>query len=172
MKDRKATSFGGVHSGAPTDAVFSPDGRWVAYSASMPSTPVDRVVYVQPVPPTGATFQIPALELGGYRHPQWSPDGKELFYWIGGNVRMRVVTVTTQPTLAFGNPSPISIPPYWLDTANDVTRQYDVARDGQKFVGIIVAGAAGSTEAGAPAASQIQVVLNWFEELKTRVPVK
>ena len=31
---------------------------------------------------------------------------------------------------------------------------------------------AAQTQAGAPAAQQIQVVLNWFEELKAKVPTK
>ena len=30
----------------------------------------------------------------------------------------------------------------------------------------------GQTQSGVPAAPQIQVVLNWFEELKRRAPVK
>jgi serine/threonine-protein kinase len=171
LRDRKAMPFAAVHSGAPTDAVLSPDGRWVAYAASMTTDQGQRVVYVQPVPATGATYQIPALEAGGYRHPRWSPDGKELFYIIGGN-RMRAVAVTTQPTLAFGNPVPIPKPGFWLDTAGDAARRYDVTADGQKFVAIITAGSAGSTVAGAPTTSQIQVVLNWFEELKARVPTQ
>jgi hypothetical protein len=44
--------------------------------------------------------------------------------------------------------------------------------DGQKFVGIIAAGAAGSTQPGGPSNPQIQVVLNWSEELRARVPTK
>jgi dipeptidyl aminopeptidase/acylaminoacyl peptidase len=172
LKDKKATLFGGVRSASPTDAVFSPDGRWVTYSASTPADVGQRVVYVQPVPPTGATYQIPVLEPGGYRHPRWSPDGKELFYTIGGNVRMRAVAVTTRPTLAFGNPVPVPKPAFWFDNATDVARRYDVTSDGQKFVVIIGAGSAGSAAAGASPTSQIQVVLNWFTELQQRVPTR
>jgi dipeptidyl aminopeptidase/acylaminoacyl peptidase len=170
LKERKATSFGSIRSASPTDAVFSPDGRWVAYSAQTVNE--NRVVYVQPFPPTGATYQLPVLEAGGYRHPRWSPDGKELFYWSGGNVRMRAVAVTTQPTFAFGNPTPIPNPTYWLDTVADAARQYDVTADGQRFVGRIVPGSANSTDAGAAMNAEIQVVLNWFEDLKARVPTK
>ena len=42
---------------------------------------------------------------------------------------------------------------------------YDVAPDGQRFVMI----QEGGQDSGAP--QQINVVLNWFEELKRRVPV-
>jgi dipeptidyl aminopeptidase/acylaminoacyl peptidase len=172
LKDKKATPFGAVRSGTPTDAVFSPDGRWVAYSTS-PTTVRQRLAYVQPVPATGATYQIPAVEAGDYRHPRWSPDGKELFYVIGGgsNVRMRAVAVTTQPALAFGNPVPIPMPGgSGFDGIADVARRYDVMRDGQKFVALINTALAGVTGAGAPATPSIQVVLNWLEELKAKVP--
>ena len=43
----------------------------------------------------------------------------------------------------------------------------EVYPDGKRFVGVV---AAGQTQSGAPAAPQIQVVLNWFEELKRLVP--
>ena len=85
---------------------------------------------------------------------------------------MRAVTVTTQPTFAFGNPTPITIPPYWWDSFNDVARQYDVEADGQRFVGLILAGSATSNDASASTNPEIRVVLNWFEELKARVPNK
>ena len=123
LKDRKAMPFGAVQSKTPTDANFSPDVRWVTYSTSSTTDGNQRVVYVQPVPATGATYQIPVLEGGGYRHPRWSPDGKELFYFIGGNVRMRAAAITTQPSLAFGNPVAIPNPPYWSDNTLDVARR-------------------------------------------------
>ena len=125
---------------------------------------------MQPFPATGATYQVPVVEQGGYRHPRWSPDGKELFYMIGGNVRFRVAGVATQPDFAFGNSSPLPKPSFWLDNAGDLTRQYDVMPDGQRFIVRISAGSAGQADAGGQ--TQIQVVLNWFEELKQRVPVR
>ena len=56
-------------------SAFSPDGNWVAYSASDDG----RVqLYVEPVPnPNGVKHQI--TQDGGSR-PVWSPDGSELFY--------------------------------------------------------------------------------------------
>jgi len=169
LKEKKAASFGPIRSLSPTDSVFSADGRFVAYSAQTTPDTNQRAVYVQPFPATGATYQLPVLEVGGYRHPRWSPDGKELYYWIGGSVRMRAVAVTTQPTFAFGNPMPIPNPTNWLD-GGDVARQYDVTADGQRFVGVIQAGSTNSNAPGSPANTEIQVVLNWFEELKARVP--
>jgi hypothetical protein len=48
-------------------------------------------------------------------------------------------------------------------------RQYDITPDGKRFIGVVAAGESPGVTAGA---SQIQVVLNWLEELKQRVPVR
>jgi len=48
-------------------------------------------------------------------------------------------------------------------------RNYDVTPDG-KF--LVVMSAPGASETNPRPASQINVVLNWFEELKQRVPVR
>ncbi len=47
-------------------------------------------------------------------------------------------------------------------------RPYDVAREGALFVGTMRP--AGDTVDGTPVEPVIQVVLNWFEELKQRAP--
>ena len=53
-------------------------------------------------------------------------------------------------------------------------RDYDLTRDGQQFLVIL---SEDSTESDAPSsdttspALQFRVVLNWFEELKERVPI-
>jgi hypothetical protein len=125
-------------------------------------------VYVQPYPATGATYQIPVVEQGGYRHPRWSKDGRELFYMIGGNIRFRVAGVSTQPGFAFGNSAPLPRPANWVDNNGDNGRQWDVLPDGQHFIARIPAGSAG--QLGQAPTQQIEVVLNWFEELKQRVP--
>ena len=94
MRDRKATPFGDVHSSNPTNAVFSPDGRWVAYT----STERNRARnYVQPFPPSGVQHQLPVGPSGIALHPLWSPDEKELFYNPAPG-QFAWVSVTTQPT--------------------------------------------------------------------------
>ena len=75
LRDRKATPFGDVKgSSLPTNAMFSPDGRWVAYQIGEPER-AEGTTYVQPFPPTGTKYQIAR---GG--RPLWSRDGKELFF--------------------------------------------------------------------------------------------
>jgi serine/threonine-protein kinase len=162
LQDKSVTPFGAVHSSNPIGAVFSPDGRWVAYTSTERQT---TTVYVQPFPATGAKYQLLAKGVDGPHEVVWSPDGKELFY----NPRpqaFEVVRVTTEPTFTFGNP--MALPRPLQLGPQSARRNYDITPGG-KFVGLI---SAGQTERAAPASPQIQVVLNWFEELKARVPTK
>jgi Tol biopolymer transport system component len=167
LPGKKVTPVGGIQSVFPLSATFSPDGRWVAYSASAPG-PRAGSVFVQPFPTTGATYPI---SKGNGFHPMWSPDGKELFYSTGGGAGISqfvAVSVTTRPSFTFGNPVPV--PSGFLGRGQNAERNNDITRDGKRFLGVVAAGQ--SAASGAPAAPQIQVVLNWFEELKARVPTK
>jgi serine/threonine-protein kinase len=162
--DKKVTPFGGIQSRVPPAAAFSPDGKWVAYAANATaSNNAQNGLFVQPFPATGATYQIARNGI----HPTWTPDGKELFYgpaagqWVG-------VSVTTRPTFTFGNPVPM--PGRSLDRGPAFERSNDVTPDGKRFLGVVAAGQ--STASGNAAAPQIQIVLNWFEELRARVPTK
>jgi Tol biopolymer transport system component len=162
VREKLSTPFGAVHSSNPTNAVFSPDGRWVAYTSTERGT---TTVYVQPFPATGTIYQLSAKPSDDPHEPVWSPDGKELFY----NPRIsgfEVVSVTTEPTFAFGNP--VGLPKPFPTSPASQRRAYDITPGG-RFVRLFPAG---QTESGSFAARQIQVVLNWFEELKTRVPAK
>jgi serine/threonine-protein kinase len=165
LTDKKWTPVGGIESPFPPSATFSPDGRWVAYSATAPGPPAGSL-FVQPFPPTGATYPI---SKGGGFHPTWSPDGKELFYVAGaGGGSFVVVSVTTRPTFTFGNPVPL--PKAFVERGPAFERNNDITLDGKRFLGVVAAGQIAA--AGVSDAPQIQVVLNWFEELKARVPTK
>jgi dipeptidyl aminopeptidase/acylaminoacyl peptidase len=158
--DKKAAPFGDVRSTRPTNAIFSPDGRWVAYAAYEGST---GGIFVQPFPATGAKNQISSEGIS----PLWSPDGKELFWRLAGG--LRVVSVTTQPRFAVG--SPVALPLGGLTSSGigaSSPRRYDMTPDG-RILGIV---SSTQTPSGVVAAPEIQVVLNWFEELKARVPTK
>ena len=72
-----------------------------------------------------------------------------------------------QPSPAFGIPAVLAARQTFR-TSPVTPRNHDIARDG-KF--IVVADAAPNGSA-VPTAPQIRVVLNWFEELKERVPLK
>ena len=161
LQDRKAAPFGQVRSYFPINSVFSPDGRWVAYASGDEKGAIE--IYVQPFPATGATYQI-SKDLRGH-HPLWSLDGKELSYLPGPGRSGVAVSITTQPSFTFGKAAPAPLP---ITAGPSVVRNHDIARDGS----VIAVVPSGQTPSGAPAAPQIQVVLNWFEELKARVPTK
>jgi eukaryotic-like serine/threonine-protein kinase len=174
LQDKKTIPFDSVQSALPTNAVFSPDGHWVAYTSDEPSHARSSVnaagaglsnVYVQPFPVTGAKYQIFSNGIDNINTPLWSPDGKELFY-IPRPQGLAVVSVATQPTFAFGNPVQVPRPMAFQGAAPNVQRGFDISPDG-KIVGVV---GTIQTERGAATAQQIHVVLNWFEELKQRVP--
>ena len=160
LKDRKAAPFGDVQSSLPRNAIFSPDGRWVAYQSNESGV---GSVFVQPFPATGAKYQI-AKGTGAL--PFWSPDGKALFYGPGVG-QWVVVSVNTQPSFTVGNPVPVPRGAF-KSLGPGFARNNDIMPDGKRIIGVIQAGQTpsdGNT-------TQILVVLNWFEELKARVPTK
>ncbi len=167
LEDKKAERFDAVVSPTYTltSAVFSPDGKWVAYASSDGRT--SQAVFVQPFPPTGAKYQISKND-GAGSSPMWSPDGKELFFSPGAGGSHHVVSISTQPAFSFGEP--VVIPRPFAGFAPSIVRGYDISRDGQRFLGMIDPSRV--TQSGAAGAPQIQIVLNWFDELKRRAPTK
>ena len=151
--------LGDVRSAFATSATFSPDGQWVAYTVSAQAT--GTRTYVQPFPATGTQYEI-----GVGSHPVWSPDGTSLFSSRGPG-EFRSVSVTTKPTFATGDPVPAQRASLASSALAGVgNREYDVGRNG-KVIGLIETGINANTPASA---SQMQIVLNWTEELKRLVP--
>jgi hypothetical protein len=74
---------------------------------------------------------------------------------------MMAVEVTTQPSFSAGTPKALFEGRYQL---SPILNNYDVSPDGQRFLMLKPS----ETREAAP--TQINVVLNWFEELKRRVP--
>ena len=73
---------------------------------------------------------------------------------------MMAVKITPEPNFSAGLPRLLFEGSYQLGVT---LANYDITSDGQRFVMVQQGGA----DSGA---SQINVVLNWFEELKQRVP--
>jgi Tol biopolymer transport system component len=133
--------------------MVSPGGRWVAYISDESGR---DEIYVQPFPGGGEKWLI---STAGGIEPMWSPDGRELFY-RNPNQMMSVV-VETEPGFKAGTPRVVFDGQYSLDTAAGHPR-YGVSPDGQHFLMLK------REEGDQPA--HINVVLNWFEELKRLVP--
>jgi len=147
---------------------LSPDGRWLAY-VSFESG--DGQVYVRPFPAVdkGGLWQI---SVDGGSMPRWSPDGKELYYLTGENITeaVMVVEVETEPTFNPAKPK-VLFRGAFIGPAAGNGIPYDVHPDGKRFLMMKPPQGSGveSTRRGP---RKINIVLNWTEELKLRVPVK
>jgi len=162
--------FGDVQSTSPIGSVFSPDGHWLAYTWNPGvANPTIRGVYIQRFP-AGERYLVPKNESFDFQ-PVWSSKGRnnglELLYVpTVASGKMVVRSVTTTPGVTFENPQ--TIPARVTGgRIGSQARAYDILPDG-RFVGPIrdlddEALASGTRE-------QIHVVVNWTEELKTRVP--
>ena len=136
-------------------AQFSPDGHWLAYSSDESGR---KEIYVQPYPGPGGKWQI---STEGGVEPLWNRNGRELFYRSGK--KMMAVEIATKPGFSAGTPKMLFEGAYQsLPTIS--TPNYDVSPDGQRFLMLK------PVESAQEAPTQINVVLNWFEELKQKVP--
>jgi eukaryotic-like serine/threonine-protein kinase len=132
---------------------FSPDGRCLAYISNESGR---WEIYVQSYPGPGGKWLI---STEGGTEPVWNRNGRELFYRSGD--KMMAVDVATQPSFTAGKPRVLFEGRY--NPAQGTTPNYDVSPDGQRFLMI-------KPSEAEQAPTQINVVLNWFEELKRRVP--
>jgi hypothetical protein len=102
---------------------------------------------------------LPVSTEGG-THPKWNKNGKELFYRNGN--RMMVVDVSMHGRdITMSRPRILFNQRYAFGSAQTVAN-FDVTADGQRFVMVKDDSASG----------RLNIVLNWFEELKARVPVR
>ena len=144
------TEFNEIH------PMFSPDGRWIAFTSNRSG---QSEVYVKAYPGPGGI--VPISSDGGTQ-PMWAHSGKELFYRIGD--KMMAVSLRTEPTFEAETPTVLFEGTYSYGRL-ERTPQYDVSPDGQRFVMVKA-----SSDAEETPLTQINVVLNWFEELKRLVP--
>ena len=122
---------------------FSPDGRWIAYVSNESGR---SEVYVQPYPGPGRKWSASG---GEGVSPAWGPDGRELYY-RSGDVLM-AVPVQAHPTFVPGTPRVL------FRRASTTA----VAAGPQGRFLVVDARPAG--------ASSIDVMLNWFTDLKRRI---
>ena len=132
---------------------LSPDGRWIAYASDQSA---EFRIYVRPFP--GGERVIP-VSTGAGSQAVWSRDGRTLFY--RNRNQMLAVAVEPGPEFMVGETTVLFEEPYLLDPGNAGGQTYDVSLDGQQFLMVQM-----ESEA-----FEYNIVLNWFEELKARVPV-
>ena len=134
-------------------AQFSPDGHWMAYTSDESG---ESQVYVRPYPGPDRKWLV---STDGGTSVRWNSDGRELFYRNGD--KMMVVAVSTSHGLELSAPR-LLFEQHYAFAGSMAMANYDVSPDGQRFV--MIKGDSGS--------GRVNVVLNWFEELKRLVPPK
>ena len=135
-------------------ATLSPDGRWMAYD----SDESGRIeVFVQSFP--DARLRRWKVSPAQGSEPMWTRGGQELVYRKGDSVMAVSFDLQTgrggPPRALFAGPYPDN--PGWTRP-----RSYDVTRDGERFL---------MTKLPAVKPTpRIAVVLNWFDELRAKLP--
>jgi hypothetical protein len=125
---------------------------WMGYVSSRSGR---NEVWVRSSTGTGSTWQI--SNEGGVE-PVWSPNGRELFY--RENAKMVVVDVTPSATPSFGKPRALFEGAFIFGRTEG--QQFDVSPDGRRFLML---------KPEQPlAATPLNVRVNWFNELRQRVP--
>jgi serine/threonine-protein kinase len=141
-----------------SNAVVSPDGRWIAYQSN--ESGKDEI-YVRPFPNVNeGRWQV---STNGGTRPLWSRDGRELFYFIPPGVIMAAPIV---PGSVFSAGTPVAVVKGNYSSPQS-GRMYDVSPDGRRF--LLIKEVRPQGEAAAPP-PQLIVVQHWSEELKRLVP--
>jgi serine/threonine protein kinase/Tol biopolymer transport system component len=128
---------------------FSPDGKWVVY---MSNDSGRFEVFVKSFPATDSRVQV---STGGGFNPVFSPDGRTIFY------RSLKGTMIAAPYEVKGAELKLGAERVLFDASKYEIR-YEISPDGKRFLMMPLQ----ATEA---AATQIQVVLNFAEELRRKV---
>ena len=135
-----------------SNAVFSPDGKWVAYEV----TDLGREgtqVFVRRFPPTDERHQVSAT--GGIQ-PVWGPGGNELFF-LTPTGEMTLMRVEITPGQAFHAGAPRPMFPVRTMASGGLARLYAVGRDGERFLVAV-------RQPIAPV--PLNVVVNWATSVK------
>jgi len=133
-----------------------PDNRWIAYTSNRTGR---EEVWVASYPDL-LQRQLVSSDWG--REPRWSHDGRELYYRSGDRLMVVPVEVDT-PEFDFEAPRVLFEGKFWALGIG--WPSYGVARDGRFLV---IQEVDQPIEKRTP--QRIQIVLNWFEELKRLVP--
>ena len=146
-----------------SDPEFSPDGTWMAYVSNESGPPE---VYVQPYPGPGEKIRI-STDIG--YEPIWTRNGREILYRSStrdGERHFYSVVIRSLAPFTFDPPRLMfKAKPGEFDSTNPI-RGWDATADGQRF---LLNRPIPSTD---KPVTEIQVVLNWTDELRRRASPK
>jgi serine/threonine-protein kinase len=136
---------------------FSPDGRWLAYDSDESGT---LQVYVRAFPDKGGKWQISST--GGV-FPEWSRDGRELFFRnLDNQIMVAAYSVKGDSFVA-------DKPRLWSDKTlanRAIFPTYDLAPDGKRIAALMPAEGVEDQKAQ----SHVIFLENFFDELRRKVP--
>jgi serine/threonine protein kinase/Tol biopolymer transport system component len=143
---------------AELNPTFSPDGRWMAYQSDESG---DLEVYVRPFPGPGGKWRISTA--GGFM-PKWSRAGRELAYETRDGSLMMVSYIVHGDTFVPGKPR------LWSTRQIPIApggQNMDLAPDGKHFAVLLAQPASAEQRSSA-----VNILLNFFDDLKQRVPTR
>ena len=151
---------------------ISPDSHWIANCIRADDGSTE--IYVHPFPDVNnGRWQV---STDGGNSPLWSPDDRELFYLTGEYTTDTVmrVPVETEPTFKPGKPELLFRGKY-IGYYPDNGTPWDIHPDGKRFLmmkgPVEIEEESASEEPAEEEPLKINIIVNWFEELKARVPV-
>jgi serine/threonine-protein kinase len=136
----------------------SPDGNWMAYESNESG---DRFeIFLRPFPNVSGRREKVSIE--GGRFPLWGPKGSSKLFYIDLNGAMMAASVNLSPSLSLGRVTKL----FDWEKPPEGGRPYDVSPIDGRFLMTKPA-----TERS-DGTINVSVVLNWFEELRERVPLR
>jgi serine/threonine-protein kinase len=148
--DVKDEPWNFTQSAATEWGVLSPDGNYLSYESNESGA---FEIYVAPFPAKGGKWQI---SRGGGRTPLWSRNGRKLFYQQ--NRSMMAVTLSGGSSFDFSSPvvfcelPPTSVP-------------FDISPDEKRLLVI-------TYETGSISTRKINIITDWFQEIRNTFRVK
>ena len=101
---------------------------------------------------------------------RWSPDGDELFYWTSDG-RLMAIAVETDPTFKPGMPKELFQRTPVYSTSMGLTGiGWDIHPVDKRFL-MLKSSTATEDESTVTGPRKFNIVFNWFEELKGKMPV-
>jgi serine/threonine protein kinase len=134
-----------------TQARFSPDRQWIAYSSDEAGRPE---VYIQSFKSPGVRSQV-SIAGGGY--PSWRRDGRELFY-LDSEGQLMAISVEAGPAFQAGKARALFQTGLGQLSMSGAGVDYAFSADGQRVLL--------KTPVQGPDSSPVTVVLNWAASLK------
>jgi serine/threonine-protein kinase len=159
LRDRKVTPFL-TGSFNESHGTLSPDGRWMAYVSTESG---NEALFVQAFPGPGGKYQISPQGTGG--NPQWSRNGKQLFFRGSADAAGRTnvvskVDIATQPSFSASTPQTL-FPVSFGGLRPQVRTFFSLAPDAKRI--LMVEG----SDAG-EGLQHLNVVFGWTDEMKRR----